>query len=563
MRKPYVALLSALVTVALADRACAIAIPANDRLDALRIVALSNEQAPGLPTGVRFGSRGGGSGLFAPVLNDRGQVAFSSRLVGSDINDTNENAIWKENEGALTLLARQGDAAFTPDNGLRLQFPGSPLVNDVGDVAYWFSLTGIGVVPSNDLGLWITHSGQRQLAAREGAPAPGAPPGSTYFREEGLKDSRVLNQAGDLAFYSELQIPGSSSSFTPGLWVTRAGQVVNLAYDGSPAAGMAPGVSFTSFSYPALNRHGHVAFAGGLSGPGVTTDNNEAIWGNFGSDNALLAREGNLTLIDDTLRFGLFTTSPKINALGQVLFANELENASSTQDDSLWVASGSQLRLVAREGSQAPGATAGVTLSDNSFQFPVINDRGSVAFSGGLQGAGVTGFNDTGIWLDREGRTELIIREGDQIPGLPSGTVLGHVFAQRLMLNAYGQLAFLAEIRNPDATNGRAVLATTADGLLRTLLRNGDLIDLGPQGLQPITNIHLFDDTGNGDGLPSSFNDLGQLAVLFHVGSGNSGGIAVSSLVYVPEPGGAMVASVAIVAMTRRRVPHRRPLSHV
>jgi hypothetical protein len=320
---------------------------------------------------------------------------------------------------------------------------------------------------------------------------------------------------------------------------------------------------FTSFSYPALNRHGHVAFAGGLSGPGVTTDNNEAIWGNFGADNVLLAREGDLTPIDNTVRLGLFTTSPKINALGQVLFANELENASSTQDDTLWVASGGQLRLVAREGGQAPGAAAGVTLSDNSFQFPVINDRGLVAFSGGLQGAGVTGFNDTGIWLDREGQTELVIREGDQIPDLPSGSVLGHVFAQRLMLNAYGQLAFLAEIRNPDATNSRAVLATTADGLLRTLLRNGDLIDLGPQGLQPITNMQLFDDTGNGDGLPSSSNDLGQLAVLFHVGGGNSGGIAVSSLVSVPEPDWAMVATVAIVAMIRLRVLQHRSPSHV
>ena len=193
-----------------------------------------------------------------------------------------------------------------------------------------------------------------------------------------------------------------------------------------------------------------------------------------------------------------------------------------------------------------PGLPSGFTLSNNSFQRPIQNGRGDVAFAGGIAGPGVNSTNDAGVFIERDGQLELLIREGDQIPDLPTGTFLKASFASPLQMNNLGQVVFAAELVGPavDATNSRVLLGTDREGSVHTLLRSGDLVEVYGQGLQPITSFQLYSSpTGASGGGGSAFNDLGQVAVEFIVNSSNSGGILVTNVIRIPEPNSAVLLS--------------------
>jgi hypothetical protein len=71
------------------------------------------------------------------------------------------------------------------------------------------------------------------------------------------------------------------------------------------------------------------------------------------------------------------------------------------------------MKVVAREGSLAPGTTAGVRYGD-FIGPPELNDLGQLAFGASLTGAGVTVANDYGLFAyDPVLGTVLIAREGE------------------------------------------------------------------------------------------------------------------------------------------------------
>jgi hypothetical protein len=86
----------------------------------------------------------------------------------------------------------------------------------------------------------------------------------------------------------------------------------------------------------------------------------------------------------------------------------------NTNNQGIWRETSGNLALVARNGSQAPGAALGVNL--NEFFAPILNDAGQIAFLASLVGAGVTSANDKGIFAtDSSGNLQLIARTGTPI----------------------------------------------------------------------------------------------------------------------------------------------------
>jgi hypothetical protein len=69
---------------------------------------------------------------------------------------------------------------------------------------------------------------------------------------------------------------------------------------------------------------------------------------------------------------------------------------NSTNDRGIWSGDPAGLELVARTGSQAPGAAAGVIFS--GLTEPALNDAGQLAFRASLTGPGVDETNGVGIW---------------------------------------------------------------------------------------------------------------------------------------------------------------------
>lgn len=172
-----------------------------------------------------------------------------------------------------------------------------------------------------------------------------------------------------------------------------------------------------------------------------------------------------------------------------------------------------------------------------------VNRDGRFTHLGLIGGAGVTTDNDFAlIGGDLNGDFSVIAREGQQVPNLPTGVVFDEFYDSDddenfTALNAVGQTAFLVRVRGPGITtdNDRGIWAQSLDGQLQLIAREGDQIDVSNDPfvteLRTIQTLSfLADYSGNDDGNPSGFNDLGQLAFSAEFTDGSKG-VFVSDLV--------------------------------
>jgi hypothetical protein len=287
---------------------------------------------------------------------------------------------------------------------------------------------------------------------------------------------------------------GVDSTNNVGLWSDRNGALELIARAGDQAPGTLPGVRFTGASNPiAMNDAGHVAFGANLTGSGVGTANNVGIWADRGTG----------------------------------------------------------VQLVARSRDPAPGMPAGVNFN-SPFSPTVINTNGEVAFVAALVGPNL-GSNNAGIWSDVGGEgLKLIVREGQQAPGAPAGVIFESLQSFNApTLNTRGQIAFRALLNGPGITlaNDSGLWAQDARGQLHLIVREGDSLDVSDDPLNPelrtVIGFSFENRSGNEDGVRSGFNELGQVGFLASFTNGTQG-LFVSNLVAVPEP--AVCALVAVFA---------------
>ncbi|HEY3394902.1 MAG TPA: choice-of-anchor tandem repeat NxxGxxAF-containing protein, partial [Lacipirellulaceae bacterium] len=149
---------------------------------------MSDDPAPGAPSGVRFASFPGylptGSG---PQLDSAGHTIFTAFLTTPDV--LNDSGIWSDASGSLNQFAKSG--AHPPDlpDGIRFWnvidyvFTSYILTSD-GHTGIFSSITGAGVTSATNYGLWLGGSNSLGLIMREGDHAPGTPAG-VRFNQEG------------------------------------------------------------------------------------------------------------------------------------------------------------------------------------------------------------------------------------------------------------------------------------------------------------------------------------------------------------------------------------------
>ena len=121
------------------------------------------------------------------------------------------------------------------------------------------------------------------------------------------------------------------------------------------------------------------------------------------------------------------------------------------------------------------------------------------------------------------------------------------------MLNDAGQTAFSAQLTGSgvDETNNQGIWATNPTGALQLIARTGDPLEVAPGDFRTINGLSFIADTGNSDGRPSGFNNLGQLAFRA-VFTDESQGVFVSSLVAIPEPSSFALAAVCVLGLIVR-----------
>lgn len=486
----------------------------------IRTVAVSGQPATALGQDV-FHSR-----LSTPTINQHGDLAFVGTVSGSSVQDDNNQIVWKEVDGDLVAVAREGDPA--PETGSFFSGLNSPALNNLGEVAFHGTLTGGDAVAVNGRGVWSEGGGSGlSLVARAGMLAPGA---NEAFDEFGSILRQVaLDDRGDTLLYATL---GSEGTAGDGIWINRPDIGLALvARSGQSAPGTA-GLFRALSNTNALNGVGQIAFFGLLERTGdVTLLNDSGIWQATGVEAPTLSfREGDPIPRTSLVLGG--SGAPALNDRGDTAFFAFLNGPDTfNSNKSIWKQkAGQAAEIVVRTGNPAPGTEAVF----DSLSAPVLNAEGQIMFLGVLRGMGVDSENDRGLWKEGAAGIELVAREGDPAPGMDA-----EFFSpNRFVINARGQVAFDGLARTEEGLSTSGIWAQDASGELRLIVGTGDVIDVdnGPGvDLRTVSIPSIVGFSGNEDGKLSGFNDLGQIA-FYTTFTDRTSGVFVANLVAIPEP---------------------------
>jgi kumamolisin len=382
-------------------------------------------------TGTTVSGTGPFSTLSDPLYNNSDAYAFIGALKTgvNGVTSANANGIYATSGGVLQLVARQ--AAAAPDaGGATFAAFSSCALDENGDVIFGATLTGTGVTTATNAGIWEGTPGSVALMLRNGQLIDNA---KTIASFSFLPAQTVVNgQTREFSPVSgDLACNATFTDKTTGIVDVVSGTAHLAVTSGVSETGLATGETFASFSHPAINDSGNLAFAATLTlnAGGVSAATSKGIWTESSGTLVLIAQSGSGNAPGATAPFVSFS-DPVYNSNEDVAFVGTLSSGSG-----VWhTAGGSNLVNVAMTGTTttAPGCPTGAHFA--TFTELALNDAGGVAFLATLTPnatAGVTSANTTGIWaVDNTGTLSLIARTGDTFNGktvtalsfLPNGT---------------------------------------------------------------------------------------------------------------------------------------------
>jgi hypothetical protein len=233
------------------------------------------DQAVGLPAGVVYG----GLIYYSPDVNDGGEAGFSSHLSGAGvIAGANDSAAWFGHPGALSLIARTGNAAPGLAAGVLYgDILDHPRINNGNQIALTTKLQGVGVNGNNDTAVFFGAAGALSPLVREGSPLPEQPAGVNI----GEIEYAMPNDNGLTAISADVfglgVVPASNHAW---LAARSGGLVTTIFRNGDPAPGQPAGVTYGSpwVTSMKLSNTNLVAYMTNLAGPGVTPQTMSALY---------------------------------------------------------------------------------------------------------------------------------------------------------------------------------------------------------------------------------------------------------------------------------------------
>jgi hypothetical protein len=238
------------------------------RSDGKQTVAIARDDISP-PTGGSF------SLLGAPVINDRGQVAFFSEMTGG----ASDFGIFRGNGDDLIPVFVTNQIA--PGGATFADF-GEPAINNHGEVVAIASLTNSTI----NSGLFVSDGTNAVAIALQQQPAPkGGNYAGQFFGHTRISDR------GEVAFNASL----TGGTSTSGIFRGNGKNTTTIALRGASAPGTTS--TFASFRDYQLLNNGLIAFVATLTPGvgGVTTSNNMGIWiGTSDEDLQLVVRTGDV-----------------------------------------------------------------------------------------------------------------------------------------------------------------------------------------------------------------------------------------------------------------------------
>jgi hypothetical protein len=329
----------------------------------LQLLVREGDPAPGTTLNFAAGARYFQDGLHL-AMNDAGQIALRAKLAGAGVTTANDQAIFTGTPGALTLVARLGDAApdvpgatlaKTSTEGLT-----APSINASGRILFRGHLAGASVTTTTADAIWFGDPAAPTVAVRGGQPVtgPGIPPNS-HIVELG-SERPVLNDAGQILFESPYD---DGTNLVRCVWLGPPQSPAAIAIRGQSVPGDSQGSTLGgSVLHLRMNGNGHAAFH-------MTLSSGASDWALFVWDGAALRevwRTGDPApgMPDGETYGGSATEDIYINELDQVLFRTSTAPSLIT---GVWLwdpQSGGAPRLLARIGGNVTLGTATKVVTD-------------------------------------------------------------------------------------------------------------------------------------------------------------------------------------------------------
>ena len=276
---------------------------------------------------------------------------------------------------------------------------------------------------------------------------------------------------------------------------------------------LASGIRIQNFGDGAMADNGEVFYNLTVTGTGVTNANNGALISSSGTGASILLREG--TAVDGVANVVSGTASPVATDTGVLIKAplNGSGVNSSNNSAVLAVESGTP-QLVVQEGDASP---IGSTEFGNIGSMDAAQN-GDIAFEANLRGTGATNDNDAAAFLIQTTGTTTLAREGELIGGRVGDSTY-RAFSS-LQVNNKGEVLTTATIEDTttgDLTTGLFKLTGAADELL---VLSGDAVTDGVGEFDTFTGNHSINNLGQmvfesslvGTGVDTS-NDNGFFAI--------------------------------------------------
>ena len=486
----------------------------------IRSLAMKSESVPGAGIDPRIPADAEFKSVGIPAVGDGRQVAFLAKWKSPGAPAS--SGIFA-GDPPMLLVATHDDAPGIL--GARFSAFQDPLIAPDGGVSFRAFVEGPGIGAPKNQGVWLASGGAPELVLRFGEQLPGV---SEKLFLRSLPGYALRD--GELLAIAKLIIRGkvNESNDTALLHVTargctvllRTGFLLDLA-DGFPASE----VKGLTALVPAQRSAGHGRWQADASAVAqVTLANGRKVILQLTRSGTVVRSvsvgDGVPNLPDTAILNDLGLPALETAGRGAVVRATlvalkipGLPPVVTPENDTILAYSPQEnapFSMFVREGDAAPDAD-GARFA--SFLDPVVNDQGALAFSANLTGDGITPANRSGLWYGFPGEINMLAREGGFVPdsaGAPTRARWDRFISLALPGGIASGPVFTAAIRGHGITalNNLGVWAVDSTGLLRALIRTGDLIEG-----KVIAGIHGLTGVSGALGASRGFNARGSIAV--------------------------------------------------
>jgi hypothetical protein len=527
-----------------------------------QILATNGGQVPGMPAGVVWG---GTSTFDSGVLDDSGNILFRGRfqdplnVAVPALTALNDRAYFVgTTPGNLAMSVRSGDPApglspLTLNTATGTGLTGSPRLGPDGRAFISAALpviTGNGVTSANDSALFGGPLSSLVLIAREGTTImPGGALLATSL--SGLSHQPTgMNRNGNYLFQASTLTGGDVVGTTNNAaWITgTVGSAPVYAVRKGDLIGGAPITALGFISQ--LNNAGQLmtevtlSTSTGSPPASIATDRALLIW-TPGSGFAVAVREGDTAPGTSGGTFSTPTSNWTVSAPANAFTSdgkgmttlNVLggDTAVGFNDTAVYFVSATNPpQLALRRGDAAPGTDGYIDIWNQSNCGKGNNDLFFI--QGTIAGGTSTTANNSGIWCGTPGNLQLVVREGDILPGTVATEMVGSIngagdngFGSRFaMMSSGGQIYFETDLINGDAAPGssQAWMCWDANTGLHILARQGEQIQVSPGVFKNLSSEGSIQ-FSNGDGSPLGFSATGLLAERLNFDDGTGAIITV------------------------------------